>query len=179
MAIGVMTIAQPASRIYRRIGPRRMIFTGMLVSALVTVALSTITLDTNLWLIRTLMLLRGLGFGCVLVPLQAATYAQIAPSETGRATALYNATSQFASGLGVAVAATFLTSRLSSAGVSLGAPGGGINDAFQESFLFMGVIALVSIGVALLIHDRDAAATMTPREITITGEEPTTAARSA
>jgi EmrB/QacA subfamily drug resistance transporter len=165
MAIGVMIIAQPASRIYRRIGPRRMIFVGMTVSALVTLALSTISLDTNLWEIRGLMLLRGLGFGCVLVPLQAATYAQIAPSDTGRATALYNATSQFASGLGVAVAATFLTSRLSSHGAALGVPGGNANDAFQESFLFMGLLALASVAVALLIRDRDAAATMTPREV--------------
>jgi EmrB/QacA subfamily drug resistance transporter len=180
MAIGVMIIAQPASRIYRRIGPRRMIFTGMLVSALVTLALSTISLDTNLWTIRGLMLLRGLGFGCVLVPLQAATYAQIAPSDTGRATALYNATSQFASGFGVAVAATFLTARLTSHGTALGVPGTGVNDAFQESFLFMGLLALVSVGVALLIRDRDAAATMARRAIpTAVGDEPAPAARTA
>jgi EmrB/QacA subfamily drug resistance transporter len=182
MAIGVMMIAQPASRLYRRVGPRRMILTGMVVSALVTIALSTISLDTNLWEIRGLMLLRGFGFGCVLVPLQAATYAQIAPSETGRATALYNATSQFASGLGVAVAATFLTARLSAHDATLGVPGGNPNDAFQESFLFMGLIALASVTVALLIRDRDAAATMTPRAIPSalrSGEEPATAAGSS
>jgi MFS family permease len=186
MAIGVMMIAQPASRLYRRVGPRRMILTGMTVSALVTIALSTISLDTNLWLIRGLMLLRGLGFGCVLVPLQAATYAQIAPSDTGRATALYNATSQFASGLGVAVAATYLTSRLSHHNTAIGGAfndtfaANSANDAFQESFLFMGILALISVAVALLIHDRDAAATMKPREITRSaGDTQSPAARSA
>jgi EmrB/QacA subfamily drug resistance transporter len=182
MAIGVMMIAQPASRLYRRVGPRRMILTGMTVSALVTIALSTISLDTNLWLIRGLMLLRGLGFGCVLVPLQAATYAQIAPSDTGRATALYNATSQFASGLGVAVAATYLTSRLSHHNTAIGGTfnANSANDAFQESFLFMGILALISVAVALLIHDRDAAATMKPREITRSaGDTQSPAARSA
>jgi MFS family permease len=165
MAIGVMTIAQPASRIYRKLGPQRMILSGMIVSGLVTVALTTISLDTNLWLVRGLMLIRGLAFGCVLVPLQAATYAQIAPADTGRATALYNATSQFASGLGVAVAATFLTSRLSSHGAALGVAGGGANDAFQDSFLFMGLLALAGAAVALFIRDRDAAATMATRDV--------------
>jgi MFS family permease len=168
MAIGVMLTAQPASRIYRRIGPQRMIGVGMVLSAVVTIALSSlISLDLNLWTIRALMLVRGIGFACVLVPLQAATYAQVAPSDTGRATALYNATSQFASGLGVAVAATYLTSRLSHYGATLGVPADRpvANDAFQDALLLMGLLALAGAAVALLIRDRDAAATMTPQHV--------------
>jgi EmrB/QacA subfamily drug resistance transporter len=183
MALGVMVVAQPASRLYRIVGPRRLIGAGMVVSALVTIALSTISLDTNLWTVRGLMTLRGIGFGCVLVPLQAATYAQIAPSDTGRATALYNATSQFASGLGVAVGATFLTSRLSHYDAVLGAPQTRLaaNNAFQDAFLLIGVVALISGAVALLIRDRDAAATMSPRRAPFDAaeREPEPAARLA
>jgi EmrB/QacA subfamily drug resistance transporter len=165
MAIGVMLTAQPASRIYRRIGPQRMIAVGMAGSACVTLALFWVDFGTNLWAIRALMLGRGVAFACVLVPLQAATYAQIAPSDTGRATALYNATSQFASGLGVAVAATYLTSRLSHHDAVLGLPASraAANNSFQDAFLLMGLIALMSGAVALLIRDRYAAATMTAR----------------
>ena len=94
MAIGVMITAQPASRIYRTVGPQRMIGVGLLGCAAVTFMLFLVDFDTNLWIIRGLMLLRGVAFALVLVPLQAATYAQISPAQTGRATALYNATSQ-------------------------------------------------------------------------------------
>jgi MFS family permease len=180
MAIGVMMTAQPASRIYRRIGPQRMIGAGMVLSAAVTIALSSlISLDLNLWTIRALMLLRGIGFACVLVPLQAATYAQVAPSDTGRATALYNATSQFASGLGVAVAATYLTSRLAHYGAVLGAPPDrpAANGAFQDALLLMGLLALAGAAVALLIRDRDAAATMTPQRLPLEGDGREAAAR--
>jgi len=178
MAIGVMLIAQPASRIYRFIGPRRMILGGLLVSAGVSLVLATVTLDTNLWLIRAIMLLRGLGFGFVLVPLQAATYAQVSPAETGRATALYNATSQVASSLGVAIAASYLTSRLTHHDAQLGNPltAAGQLTAFQDAFLLTGLLALAGAAVAFLIHDRDAAATMAQRISAADADEPAAAA---
>src|SRR5207237_439413 len=90
MAIGVMLMAQPASRIYRIVGPQRMIGLGLAITAATTFALTRVDLDTSLWLIRGLLTVRGLGFGLVLVPLQAATYARIAPEDTGRATVGYN-----------------------------------------------------------------------------------------
>ena len=112
MAIGVMLIARPASRVYRRIGPRRMILAGLVVMAITAFVLARLTLDTNEWLIRALLTVRGLAFGLVLVPLQAATYANVEPRDTGRATALYNMSSQVASSFGVALAAALLTHRL-------------------------------------------------------------------
>lgn len=165
MAIGVMSIAQPASRIYRVLGPRRMIGAGLLLSGVVTMALARVDLGTDLWIVRGLMLTRGVGFGFVLVPLQAATYAQVSPADTGRATALYNATSQVASGLGVAVSATYLTSRLSHYDAVLGSPATreAALSAFQDAFLLVGVLSLLGAAVALLISDRAAAATMAPR----------------
>jgi len=164
MAIGVMMIAQPASRIYRVIGPRRMIGVGLLVSGAITVALASVELDTNLWIIRALMLARGLGFGFVLVPLQAATYATVSPSDTGRATALYNAASQVASSFGVAVAASALTKRLTDRGAVLGpvTPEPAIA-AFHDVFLLIGLLAIAGSAVALFISDREAAPTMSPQ----------------
>jgi EmrB/QacA subfamily drug resistance transporter len=162
MAVGVMFVAQPASRIYRTIGPRRMIFAGLCVTGVCILLLSATTLETSEWYIRLVMIIRGLGFGLVLVPLQAATYATVAPSDTGRATALYNVSSQVASTFGVAAAAALLTNRLSHYGAVLGAPTSreGSLNAFQDVFLFIGIACLVGAGVALLIRDRDARATM-------------------
>jgi MFS family permease len=172
MAIGVMLIAQPASRIYRFVGPRRMIGLGILSMGITTLALMYVELDTNLWTIRAIMIARGLGFGFVLVPLQAATYATVAPADTGRATALYNAASQVASSFGVAVGATALTSRLSDRGAALGpfTPGPAI-DAFQDVFLLIGLLTLAGAAVALLISDRAAAATMAPKVAEVSDAE--------
>lgn len=173
MAIGVMLVAQPSSRIYRVVGPRRMIMAGLTVCALVTLALTQLNLGANLWEVRALMFARGLGFGFVLVPLQAATYAQISPAQTGRATALYNATSQVASSLGVAVAASYLTSRLTHYGGQLGNPAarGAQLSAFQDGFMLMGVLSLIGVGVAFLIRDRDAASTMHASAVSVAAEE--------
>jgi MFS family permease len=156
MAIGVMLTAQPSSRIYRVVGPQRMIAAGLTVCAAVTLAFYWVDFETNLWLIRGLMLFRGIGFAFVLVPLQAATYAQISATDTGRATALYNATSQVASSFGVAVAAAYLTSRIAKHGFG---PAGALT-SFQESFLLIGILSVIGIAVAILIRDRDAASTM-------------------
>ena len=167
MAIGVMMTAQPASRIYRVVGPQRLILAGLVGSAAVTLALYQVDFQTNLWVIRALMLARGIAFGFVLVPLQAATYAQISPVQTGRATALYNATSQVASSLGVAVAAAYLTSRFTQNGLS---PDGRLA-SFQDSFLLMGILSVAGAAVALLIRDRDAAATMSTAAHAVTAPE--------
>ncbi len=165
MAVGVMLIAQPASRIYRVVGPQRMIALGLALSGATYFALSQVDLGTSEWTLRGLMFVRGIGFGLVLVPLQAATYATVTPAETGRATAVYNATSQFASSLGVAVAASLLTSRLAHHAAQLGnrATRAGALDAFQDSFFILGLIAIASIAVAFFISDRAAAPTMNTR----------------
>jgi hypothetical protein len=131
---------------------------GLRSSALTTLSLTWVDLDTNVWLIRLLMMARGMGFGFVLVPLQAATYATVSPQDTGRATALYNAASQVASSFGVAVAATLLTKRFSDRGVGFGNPAA--IEAFQDVVLVLGILALAGTVVALLIRDSDAAATM-------------------
>jgi MFS family permease len=159
MAIGVMLTAQPSSRIYRVVGPQRMVAVGLTICAAVTLVFNWVDFETNLWLIRALMLTRGIGFALVLVPLQAATYAQVSAAETGRATAFYNATSQVASSMGVAVAAAYLTSRITKNGLT---PDGALT-SFQESFLLIGILSLVGIAVAFLIRDRDASATMAPQ----------------
>jgi EmrB/QacA subfamily drug resistance transporter len=173
MAIGVMLIAQPASRLYRITGPRRLIFIGLAVSAAVTLTLYRLDLETNLWALRALMLARGLGFGLVLVPLQAATYATVPPAITGRATALYSSSAQVAGSLGVAVAAALLTSRLAHHGAQLGNPVTRTASlhAFQDDFLIMGLIALAGIAVAFLISDRAAAATMNTKIIHVSPAE--------
>ena len=55
-----------------------------------------------------LMLLLGFGQAHTFMPTQASAFDTVAPEHTGAATALYNATRQVGSAVGVAVAATVI-----------------------------------------------------------------------
>ncbi len=172
MAIGVMLMAQPASRVYRYVGPRRMIMTGLVIASLTSFAFVAVDLGTSQWTIRGLMLCRGFGFGLMLVPLQAATFATISAKDTGRASSLYSVSRMVGQSLGVAVAATVLTNRIDFHG---GVPAAHLLDlpqlvqdatltAYHDAFIVAGLLTLLGVGMALFIRDRDAAGTMAPRQ---------------
>ncbi len=162
-AVGVAMMAQPAGRLYRRIGPRRMMMAGMAGVTLSTLAFLAVDLDTSQWWIRLIMFLRGWAYAFTLIPLQAAVFATISPEDTGRATAIYNAGQQVARGLGVAILATALSNRFMHYGATLGDPTTrfGALLAFHDAFI--PAVALGALGVVLaglLIDDREAAGTM-------------------
>jgi hypothetical protein len=106
------------------------------------------------------MFVRGLFFGFLFIPLQAATFATISPGATGRASSIFSVTRQVAASLGVAVLATALTNRLGFYDAALGDPAtlGPALDAFQAVFLFAGAISVLGILAALLVDDQKALA---------------------
>lgn len=171
MAIGVMFMAQPASRIYRVVGPKRMIATGLIIASLTSFSFVKVDLQTSEWVIRALMLVRGFGFGLMLVPLQAATFATISAKDTGRASSIYSVARMLGQSLGVAIAATVLTNRISHRGGVPAAHLQGLPEtvqhntllAYHDMFIVAGVLTLVGVVAALLIRDSDAASTMRPR----------------
>ncbi len=69
--------------------------------------------DTNLWLIRLLMLLRGFCMGFAFVPMQAASYATIDPKDNGRASSIFSVQRQVGVSLGVAILASVLAAHMS------------------------------------------------------------------
>ncbi len=168
-AIGVTLFAQPTSRVYHYIGPRRLIVGGLIIAAVMTYWLARIDGGTSQWEIRIIMLFRGCGFGMILVSLQAATFATIRHEDTGRASSLFSAAQMVGQSLGVAICATVLANRLSHHGGALGpqlpAP---IRDAsfaaFHDAFLAAVAMTVIGIAVALLIRDRDAAPSMRPKK---------------
>ena len=164
-AIGVMVMAPVMARIYPIVGPRRLVAIGLAVASATTVPLILMDLGTNVWQIQGTMFMRGVGFSMMLVPLQTAAFAGISMADTGRATAVFNATRQVAQSFGVAIIATVLTSRLTHHGAMLGP----LDDvassvsAFSDGFIVTGVFIAAGILVALLIRDREAASTLRAR----------------
>jgi len=161
-AFGVMTGAQFASRlIYPRIGPRRHITGGLLGLAACTLALTQLTVTTNLWLIRGLMFVLGWMMAQVMVPNQAASMAMIMPDSLGRASTFFNTMRQVGSATGVAILSTVLIG-VGSANASGGTVAPDMT-AYHLAFLTSAAFALVGVVFSLSIHDSDAAETIVRR----------------
>ena len=158
-AIGVVLSTQIVARLYPRIGPRRLIAGGLIGVAVMMSLLYLMGQDTTLWLMRVLMFLIGAGMAYSFLPVQAAAFATISSSSTGRASALFSAQRQLGAALGVAV----LGSVLSIVGTTYLSPTGAVQPnlaAYHAAFLAAAGLALIGACVALAIHDEDAASTM-------------------
>jgi EmrB/QacA subfamily drug resistance transporter len=151
-AIGVVVSSQLVGRLYQRVGPRRLIFWGMVGMAAVTMMLGVVGLHTDLWWLRLIMFGRGVCMAFAFVPLQAATFANITPEDTGRASAIYSTQRQVAAALGVGALLTVLLSGAKTAA-------GPVLSAYHTTFLVgAGLVVLAAI-TGLLIRDEDAAST--------------------
>ncbi len=158
-AVGVLVATQIATRLYPNIGPRRLIVGGLTGVAIFMTLMSFIGQDTSLWLVRGLMFLIGGGMAFSFTSVQAASFATISSAQTGQASALFNAQRQIGASLGVAL----LSSVLSIIGLTqVNTSGATVPDlaSYHASFIAAAVLALIAAGIALMIRDRDAAATM-------------------
>jgi EmrB/QacA subfamily drug resistance transporter len=165
-ALGVIVSSQIVGRLYHSVGPRRLIVFGMLSMAVVTLPLAFLGLDTSLWNIRVIMFARGICMAFAFVPMQAATYANIEPVDTGRASAIYSTQRQVAAALGVATLGTVLISRVNSATSGVTDPHAlahGVLSGYRVAFLVGTVLVALASLSGLLIHDEDAASTMLSR----------------
>jgi len=169
-AIGVAMMVLPVNRLYKRVGPRRLVMIGTAGGTLTTLAFLLIDLETSRWWIQLIMLARGWSFAFALVPMQAVAFATISSELTGRASAIFNAGRQVAASFGVALLGTVLTNRLTHHGATpLGNPftRDGALLAFHDAFLAASIVLTIAIAAAFLISDRAAAHAM--RERTATG----------
>jgi EmrB/QacA subfamily drug resistance transporter len=162
MAVGVAMMAGPASKLYPRIGPRRMMLAGFAGNVATTAALALVDYGTSDLLIAANMLVRGLFFGLLIIPLQAGAFATISPEATGRASSIFSVSRQIAASLGIAVLATVLTGRLGAHDAALADPAtrDAALTAFQDTFLIGAALSLPGVLAALLMDDSKALAAM-------------------
>jgi len=161
-ALGVMAAAAPSTRLYPKVGPRRLLLFGVALTGAMGVAFAWVDLDTDIWIVRLLMFLRGIGFGFFFIPLQAATFATISHEMTGRASSVFSSGRMVSQSLGVAIVATALTAFLSNHDAIQGTATPAAIEAYQEAFIVAGAMTLLAVPVAFLVRDRDAAASMAP-----------------
>ncbi|HET8586720.1 MAG TPA: MDR family MFS transporter, partial [Candidatus Limnocylindria bacterium] len=159
-AIGVMLGAQfTAKLLYPVLGPRRLMSAGLVVVAAGMASLLAIGDGTSLWWARLVLFVIGLGMSGVFIPTQTAAFATISNDDMGSASTLFNTQRQ----LGGAVGVAFLTTVLAAVGPFSHLSGHAAPNlgAYRTAFLTAVVIALLGAGLALRIHDEDAASTIT------------------
>ena len=160
-AIGIFLSTQVSGRLYTRIGPRRLIFGGLLAASVANALFVTVNASSAVWTVRGLFLVRGLCMGMAFVPMQAATYATIAPSDNGRASSIFSTMRQVSISLAIAALATILASYtiVGRAATDVARATRG----FHIGYLVTAVLALAGALMALRIRDADALSTMKAR----------------
>jgi EmrB/QacA subfamily drug resistance transporter len=157
-ALGVFLVSNLfGRRLYRIVGPRRLMIVGIAATSAITCAYALADLTTPIYVISALSLCRGLAVGLVFVSIQTAAYATTSLADTGRATSLFNTQRQVAYAVGVALAATVIAAQLG--GLDDAAPAVQRLGAYQAGFLAVGLIMAPAAIASWFIHDDDVAAT--------------------
>jgi predicted MFS family arabinose efflux permease len=156
-AIGGMTGVQLTTRLYKRVGPRRLMTAG-LCGTVATIGLMSLAGRSDaFWMIPLLMFFTGCSFGFSMVPSQTANMATITVAETGHASTLQNTVRQAGSAAGVALLGTVIA-----------ATGASAVDLAGYHLAFLVAACLMALGVltSTFVNDADAASTMaaTPRD---------------
>jgi MFS family permease len=152
-AVAIGLVSGAVARLFAKVGPRRLILGGFLGLALTTGLLSQAGLTTSLWWVRALCFLLGASVAFIMLPTQAAAFAQITSSRTGHASAIFNTLQRASMSIGVAVLSAVLA--LAGGNVLRVRPPVA---AFHWVFLTNTAVALVGAVLSLRVSDSDAAA---------------------
>lgn len=150
-AFGGMTGVQLTTRLYKRVGPRRLMAAGM-CGTTTTISLMALAGPSDAaWMIPLLMFFTGCSFGFAMSPSQTANMATVTAAETGHASTLVNTVRQAGGAAGVALLASVLA-----------AAGAGAADLAGYRLAFLAAAGLMVLGLAasLFVRDADAAPTM-------------------
>jgi DHA2 family multidrug resistance protein len=105
-----MAIAMPlGGKLYNKLGPRVLIGTGLIITAVSFYQLSQLSLDMGYFDVFFPQLLQGVGFGLIFVALSTAALSTVEKSRLTSAAGLYNVVRQVFGSIGIALAASQLT----------------------------------------------------------------------
>ncbi|HZP57020.1 MAG TPA: DHA2 family efflux MFS transporter permease subunit [Dehalococcoidia bacterium] len=159
-----------ASRLYPRIGPRRMLLFGFFFAAVTMLPFLTLQLDSPAWYVVILLLLRGLPFAFAAVASQTILYGPLESSKQGAASSIYNTLRQVAASFGVALIITVAINR-TNAHAGPNASAEAMRHAavlgYHEAFLAAFALLAIPFFLAFTIDDRKAAETLRQRMETV------------
>jgi MFS transporter, DHA2 family, multidrug resistance protein len=105
-----MAVLMPvAGRFYNRLGPRLLVGSGLLIAGAGFYSMSKLTTGVGYWDLFWPQLWQGVGFSLIFVALSTAALSTIPRPRMTAATGLYNVVRQVMGSVGIAIAATTLT----------------------------------------------------------------------
>ncbi len=161
-ALGVMLGAQLVTRVfYPNLGPRRVMFGGLLILAAALALMAMISSTGQLWWMRLLLFVVGYGMAHCFASAQAAGFATISGADTARASTVFNALRQLGGAVGVALLSTVVAE----VGPVKVVHGHALPHlaAYHDAFIVAAAFAVLAAVASLRINDSEAANTMVKR----------------
>ncbi|MQY20819.1 DHA2 family efflux MFS transporter permease subunit [Nocardia macrotermitis] len=112
--LGAMLTMPIAGRLVDKIGPGRIVLTGLVVIGIGTAFLTQLHADTSYGLLMAALFVMGLGMGCTMMPVMTAAIQTLTHAQVARGTTLMNIVNQTAGSIGTAVMSVVLTNLLNS-----------------------------------------------------------------
>ena len=145
---GTLISRTATARLADRVGPRPVVFAGIIVAGIATLPFAWAGADTNLVLLSCVLVVRGLGLGAVTIIVMASAYQDLERSQIPHATAGLRIGQQVGSAFGTTVLAMLLSTRLSH-----GTGPNAAADAFHYAFWWsIGLSAAAALPALALPH---------------------------
>jgi MFS family permease len=181
--IGAMLTMPLAGRLTDKVGPGKLVLTGIVVILCGVSGFTQVSATTSYGVLLTSLFVMGLGMGMTMMPIMSAAMASLDHHEVARGSTMMNIIQQSAGSVGTAVMSVILTNRVladEAAGAYMGVMQGQVpadqvppslleagREALAGAFGYTFTVALVLIAFCLapaffLPRRRIAAPTMTP-----------------
>jgi EmrB/QacA subfamily drug resistance transporter len=173
LTLTIIAFSGVAQALVTRLGVRRVLTTGMAVSAVGLVLYAQLPVDGHyFWDLFPAFLLSGIGLALAFVPMSIGALTGVTAADAGVASGLINTSQQIGGAIGVAVATTIATT-LTANYVDVhpgtnGLSGGALTHGFQAAFYVLAGIAVFGAVVAAVFtesHLRVADAEPTENEV--------------
>ncbi len=168
--IGAMVTMPIAGRLVDKIGPGKIVLTGLPLIALGMFTFTQLTATSSYPLLMGSLFVMGLGMGCTMMPLMTAAMVTLKHEMIARGSTLMNIVQQTAGSIGTATMSVVLTNQMTSHGLSKDAapptdPSSVAQmlndsaDSFGATFMVAFVLVLVTLIPAFFLPRKRVAAT--------------------
>ncbi|MEU0539787.1 DHA2 family efflux MFS transporter permease subunit [Nocardia sp. NPDC005978] len=164
--LGAMLTMPIAGRLVDKIGPGKIVLTGITVMSLGVAFLTQVSADTPYPMLCAALFVTGLGMGCTMMPTMTAAIQTLTHAQVARGSTLMNIVNQTAGSIGTAVISVVLTNLLNNQSLAQTAiasnynpaiagqlPPGALETGFDQAATAFGhtfVVALVLLVVTLI-----------------------------
>jgi EmrB/QacA subfamily drug resistance transporter len=155
--VGIIAGSVAAQQLIPRIGVRAQILFGLVLAAIGLLLMTRITPEGNyVTELLPAVVILSLGMGNTFVPLTLLATTNVEGEDAGLASGLFNTSQQVGGALGLAILATFATSRTNSSLADGVVPNQALVDGYQLAFLIGAIFVVVAAAaITLLIRRRD------------------------